>query len=91
MQVPHTLVGAVPVDLGAALASGCYVAQVRLPPDTIGVLYATAATPPADALDWFEARGTTCFAFTVGADVPPTWAVAALPDRPGVPLALAKV
>ena len=91
MQVPHTLVGAAPVDLGVALASGCYVAQVRLPPGEVGVLYATAEVPPVDVLDWFEARGTTCFTFTTGSGVLPTWAVAALPDRPGVPVALARL
>ena len=89
MQVGHVTVGDSPVDLGATLAPGCYVAQVRQPPETIGVLYATAAQPPGDHLDWFHARGSTYFTFTVGGDALPTWAMAALPGRPGVPLALA--
>ena len=93
MQVGHVTVGDGALDLGAILEPGRYVAQVRQPPDTLGVLYATAAVPPGDPLDWFHARGSTYFTFTVGDGALPTWAQAAPTGgtRPPATLALARL
>ena len=72
-QLSHVTVGDTPLDITAGLAAGCYVAQSRGQTDAVGVLYATAATPPVADNDYFRARGDTFFTFTVGPDDPPTW------------------
>ena len=89
MQLAHVDVGDSAVDLTVGLSAGCYIAQVRQPPDTISIVFATAPSAPSDPLDWFEARGQTYFTFRVGADIASTWARAVLAGS-SVPVALAR-
>ncbi len=72
-QTPHFVATETPADIGDGLAPGCYVAQVRGGPGLPGVIYATAAMPPASLEDYFQCERGAAFVFTVGPGEPATW------------------
>lgn len=77
-QLPHFRATAQAADITSGLAAGCYLAQVAGGPDLAShvahpIIYATAATPPADLNDWFRAAGSAAFTFVAGNGATPTW------------------
>ena len=73
MNRPHVEIGPDPVNIGAGLRSGRYVAQVHRHSDPGTVLYATAAAAPADLADWFSVEPGQFFTFSASGACP-TWA-----------------
>ena len=71
-QLDHLTIGDAPVNIAANLAAGRYIAQVRGGVlDSVGVLYATAASAPDDAGDYFHCLQGRYFTFVAGGA--PTW------------------
>ena len=92
-QLAHVDVGDTPIDLADGLDPGCYIGQVASRPAVMGdeaLLYATAEVAPTDSEDWFRASVRDFFTFTVGDDVPATWAKSSAAGLV-VPVALALI
>lgn len=82
VQFPSLAIGDTPVDLTDGLNDGYYRAQVDPLAEDEGVLWATAASAPADDADYFQASGGEYFTFEVlGSATVPTWAKTSLPGR----------
>jgi len=74
-QQPHFRARAAAADISDGLAAGNYLAQVRGSPDATHffVEYASAASAPTTAQDYFQAGIGESFVFEAGEDCPPTW------------------
>ena len=97
-QQPNFTATETPQDIGAGLAPGDYIAQVRwFPIPQVAVIYATAPAAPVDPDDYFQCEAGNAFLFSVGAGIAPTWVRVApwtlreiAPDTFDLPVAIAR-